>query len=218
MFKLEKGLIANKVKLIGIAAIIILISVLGGCESTPDIPDIDVNEDLVTDYDIAEIEEERHERYEVFIVINEEATVGELEETAKEVAKQVAEDRSYRALNMIFVDRDEYLDTLGYATLGVIRYQPEGGWGDALYIEPGEYENLEIDSGGLYEKNWEKRPTQKEAEIFATWDYIDWELYEQHEDDIQTIHEMTANELNISVAEVENAVKKVEEWIEMDID
>lgn len=197
--------------ILGLISIIILVVFLGGCGSSPVVPDIDINEELVVDYDIVEIPEEMHERYIPRVVINEEATVEQLEETAKEVAKQVAEDKEYRALSISFHDLEEYTGEYGLPTLGTMRYQPEGGWGDALDIEPGDYGELEFDSN-LLEKDWEQQPTQREAEIFVKWNYIDEEFYAQHEGNIQEGYEMTANELGISIEEVSNAVEKVDKW------
>lgn len=104
---------------LGLIIIVILIGSLGGCESGQNsVPDIDVDEELVVDYDIIETPEEMHKRYEPHVVINEEATIEELEETAKQVAKDVAEDKEYRALNIIFSDYEEYAD---FGMLGVVR-------------------------------------------------------------------------------------------------
>ena len=166
------------------------------------------------DYDIVETPEEMHERYTPYVVINEEATVEELEETAKAVAKQVAENKEFRALSISFHDLEEYTDEYGLPTLGNVRYQPADGWGDALDLEPGDYEELEF-SPQIPEKNWDYQPSEKEAEIFVTWNYIDFEFYEQHEGDMQRVYEITANELDLSVEEVINAVEKVDVWYNM---
>lgn len=179
-------------------------------------PDIEVNEELVVDYDIAFTEKDNFDRHAYQVVINEQSSVEEIEETAKEIANHAAKEEDYTALNIYFMDRQEYsTDFNGWATLGTVRYWPPGGYGDAVDLEPGDYEALEFEFEHIRKKDWEQRPTQEEAEIFMTWDYIDWELYDLHEGDEEEIYEMTANELGTSVAEVKYTVNKVYEWVRM---
>ncbi len=101
------------------------------------------------------------------LVIKEEVNSEELKELTKKIVEKVKTEFYFNAMNINIYDYKEYIG--GAYTLGKVVFAPHGEWSKANSVRTGEYEKMSF-AWDIKEKNWDKKLSPKEAEI---WGYFD---------------------------------------------
>lgn len=191
----------------------LLISLFAGLNYSNIVRATSIDKDKVVDYDIYSISEDNignAKRYSYKVIINEKAEVEELKETSKRIIQIAKQKKEFNGFNIFLYDYKEYAD--GIFTLGRVRYVPDGDWGKAGEVQPGDYEKLDY-SWILLEKNWDKQLTPKEVEIWKRYDDLLWstELSEEK------IAQQVAEKFNITAKKVDDIYMKKSLWVNMDL-
>ena len=138
------------------------------------------NDDELVGYNVVSIENlsfSGAKRYVYNVVVNEEATVGQLRSVAQAITQQAKENIEFNAISIAFYDHKEYIG-YGY-TLGSVTYAPYGNWGDANTVKTGKYDTMQFNYT-LTEKDWSKQLTQEEVNVFVAWK----KLYHEYEESL----------------------------------
>ena len=146
----------------------------------------------------------------VDVVINNETSVSRLKEIAEEVAIKQKDRYDYSGLKIFFNDRESFIGIS--QTLGTAEFALKGNINESDNVKPGDYEKLEF-GYNLLDKNWEKRPTKKESEIYSAWmkNLIQSGKKNVGMDDAE-IAKLTIEQLGTNADKVEKALRKMEKW------
>lgn len=161
------------------------------------------------------------------VIVKEKVNAEELKELSKEIIEIAKEEKPFNAITIWLYDYEEYAEnefTLGryYApdgfTLGRVRYAPEGDCDKADTVKTGDYNKMDYNYY-VMEKDWDKRLTKEEVEIYKAWK----DLYHEKNTgsdlpDEDKVSEEVANEFNVSKKEVNEIMLKQITWALNDID
>ncbi|MFW5794858.1 MAG: hypothetical protein ACOCV1_05200 [Bacillota bacterium] len=180
--------------------------------------DLSLNDENVLDYEIVEITTDNlkvaqgynYKRYIYRVVINEKAEIENLKETSKYIVEKAKAEKDFNGITLFLYDYEEFAES-SY-TLGRVQYVPEGEWGKANTVKPGNYEKLDYD-WELMKKDWSKQLTPKEVKIWKRHDDLLWNTSMSEE----RISEKVAEEFNINAEEVDEIFNKKMTWEYMDL-
>lgn len=179
---------------------------------------IDLNDENILDYKIVEITTDNlrnaqghdYKRYIYRVAINEKAEIKDLKETSKYIVERAKIEKEFNGITLFLYDYEEFAD--GSYTLGSVTYAPEGEWGNAGTVKPGNYEELEYD-WELMKKDWGKQLSPKEVKIWKRHDYLLWNTSMSEE----RIAKKVAEEFNITPEKVDKIFNKKMTWEYMDL-
>lgn len=111
-------------------------------------------------------------------------------------------EKPFNAFAIYFYDYPEYVNR--GTTLGTAVFAPGRDWTRANEVNPGDYYLMDY-GWNMKEKNWSMQLTQEEVEVWNAWMNFDLEFND--------INEMIAEEFNITPEEVEQIIKKQNDWM-----
>lgn len=174
----------------------------------------------IDDYEIVEIEDISIgviKRYCLHVLVNQEANIEQLKILSKKITENFKKEKSFNALVLGFYDYKEYVG-FGYI-LGKVEYAPFSDWAKASDVKAGEYSTMDY-KFDLREKDWSKRLTQEEVDIYKYWH----ELYQSKADLNSTdlpnedlIDKEIMNRLNISKDKIDEVFQKQLMWMFDDV-
>jgi len=176
---------------------------------------------IMAEYTIEQIEDLSFAnvyRYTVKAVVEPGTTKQELAEIAREIAEDMRETKRYFALAIHFYDYPELIGDM--APLGQWIDAPYGDWSRADEAKYMDYSTHQEDDSELREKDWSKRPTQEEIDVYvmfrqemnALWNEIDPEEPTAAPDEDQAIQAL-ADVTGKSIEAVRSDLQKVNLWL-----
>lgn len=162
-------------------------------------------------YNIEDISIASAERFEYHVVINDQVTPKQIKEIGEQIIEKAKRETPFNALAIGFYDYPEYIGS-GYI-LGQAEVAPNGEWANAVNINTGDYSNMKV-NWDIKEKDWDKRLTPKEAEVWGRWDEIWLENPDMFEDEIT---EQVAQEFDLTIKEVDSIAMKQIKWANQDL-
>lgn len=156
--------------------------------------------------------EKRLQRFRLHVVVKEPADTEQLQAVVKAVVEDAKEKRPFNAVVVFLYDYPEYV---GHGmTLGKAEYAPGGEWADSGTVKTGNYKTMEY-AWGLLEKDWDKRLTQDEVDVWSAWWDLCSELDKTIADGSKVEQEATARiakDFSITEEQVKNIIMKQTEW------
>lgn len=138
------------------------------------------------------------------------------EQTIKLIATTIIEDlkiqKPFNSIYIYFNDRNEYFGQ-GYSLARVL-YAPNGEWGEAMNVKPGDYSTMKL-AYDIKEKNIEERPTSEEAKLYKYWNdvYDGMDTNPESFPNEDFVTQIVAEHFNINADEVNSIYTKVVIWI-----
>ena len=117
-------------------------------------------------YDIPHTEKLSFDRLALQVVVKDPATVEQLKSISAKIVEDTKKAVAFRAITIFFNDYPEYIGT--GAALGIVTYGPNGNIAADQSVKPGDYAKMSF-SYDLKEKDWSKRLTPEEVQIWASW-------------------------------------------------
>lgn len=146
-------------------------------------------------------------RYSYEVVVNEKVTTEDLKKLSEFIVENAKNEHNFNALHIVYNDYKEFIG-LG-SSLGIVEFAPEGDWGKANTVAPGEYDNMQF-SYSLKEKDWNKRLTKEEVAVFKKWNE---ERHLDNESEDNVIDSKVSKELNLDVEKIKRIVMKQLTWM-----
>lgn len=153
------------------------------------------------------------ERFGYRVVIKDPVSANQIKSIGEEVIEKAKEETPFNALDLWFYDYPQYAE--GGYVLAWARVAPQGEWANAVNVNTGDYSEMEVIWKDIKEKDWDKRLTPREAEIWGRWDEMYWENPGMSEDEIL---EQVAKEFDVTVEEVDSIATKQLNWVFQDLD
>ena len=198
-----------------VIVVVVLFVIVGTCTS----PESEKVTEEIPSYSIAEINDISYgnvKRFEYNVVIPEEVTPEQMKLVVKDVVDKAKKGEKFNAIVVMMYDYPEYIG-YGY-TLGRVVFAPDGDWSKADTVEAGDYNKMKFGWLELRNKDWTKRLTKKEVEIWKTWqDKAEEESKSSELLDEDEITKWVAQKFGISPDDVTNILIKQSEWLSSNI-
>jgi len=157
-------------------------------------------------------------RYSVRVVVEPETKKDELAAIAREIAKDMRETKRYFALSVYFYDYPELIGDI--APLGQWIDAPYGDWARAGGAKYMDYSTHQENATLLKEKDWSKRPTQEQVDVYimfqqrmsALWKQTDPNDLTARPDEDKVIKAI-AEKLNKTVEDINSDLLEVNTWL-----
>jgi len=195
-----------------VIVVVALFVIVGTCTS----PEPEKVSEKIPSYSIAKIKDISYgnvKRFEYHVVIPDEVTPEQMKLVVKDVVDKAKKEEKFNAIVVMMYDYPEYIDH-GY-TLGRAVFAPDGDWSKADTVEAGDYSKMEFNWVDLRNKDWSKRLTKKEVEIWKTWQdkYAKEESKSSELPDEKEITKWVAQKFGISEDDVMKVMIKQTEWM-----
>ena len=205
-------------------AVLGLIMVGSSCSSAEDSSPA-ANTAEAAAFDLLELEDIGGGRVNARIVLDQQPSAAAIEAAVPLIIVMLQDVAPYSGATAFLYDRAEYANSV--FTLGLIEDAPGGRWADAFGAPVGNYDGHELDVV-IYERDWSQQPTPEEAAWYAAYDTASFALEERAVTDgdfdveqpgiaqqdalEQAAIEQAAEELGVSVEDVQAAVDAVISW------
>lgn len=168
-----------------------------------------ISEEIYTIEERTPIEEDGVTRYEYDVVVHGERSTDELQSISHDVIDDVQQSDQFQAALLRFYDDAAYIGT--EPPLGEAVFAPEGDYALADWVKPGQIDDM-IFGWQLREKEWTTKLTDKEIQIWRSWQD---QYTEQNPDDPDAKAKVTrviATEYELDPKVVQQIVLKQHVW------
>ncbi|WP_214700838.1 MULTISPECIES: hypothetical protein [unclassified Exiguobacterium] len=168
-----------------------------------------ISEEIYTIEERTPIEEDGVTRYEYDVVVHGERSTDELQSISHDVIDDVQQSDQFQAALLRFYDDAAYIGT--EPPLGEAVFAPEGDYALADWVKPGQIDDM-IFGWQLREKEWTTKLTDKEIQIWRSWQD---QYTEQNSDDPDAKAKVTrviATEYELDPKVVQQIVLKQHVW------
>ncbi|MGA9467040.1 MAG: hypothetical protein WBV10_05400 [Exiguobacterium marinum] len=168
-----------------------------------------ISEEIYTIEERTPIEEDGVTRYEYDVVVHGDRSTDELQSISHDVIDDVQQSDQFQAALLRFYDDAAYIGT--EPPLGEAVFAPEGDYALADWVKPGQIDDM-IFGWQLREKEWTTKLTDKEIQIWRSWQD---QYTEQNPDDPDAKAKVTrviATEYELDPKVVQQIVLKQHVW------
>jgi hypothetical protein len=125
-------------------------------------------------------------RFTIYVVIDEPVSTSQLKQISRNIVEETKRltiwDKNYHQyqFNALVIGFNDYEEFIGDSyTLGSVIYAPEGKLVKASTVMTGDYKNMSFD-WDLLEKDWTKRPNEREVKIYKTQEELYWNTMDKN--------------------------------------
>lgn len=150
-------------------------------------------------------------RFTYHIVVDDPVTPEQIKNIGEQVIEKAKDETPFNALSIAFYDYSEYVG--GGYVLAQAEVAPGGEWSNAVNVKTGDYSEMEA-TWDIKEKDWDKRLTPREVEIWDRWDELGVKNPGMTEEEIE---EKVAVEFDITSEELDSITTKKLTWTFQDL-